>query len=297
MTAPKRRHFKFTTTGTIMQPEEFKDISYVKDDQGIVTLTFNTPRRKNALSAYTFLEIWWAADIFEADDSAHAMILTGAVDPKSDDPSREAYSSGGYFSPDALDGIAEDIVSQIDFSDVAQKKTTLKLFQCDKPILAAVNGLSIGGAATLTLAVADQVYLSEHAWIQLPFAKLGIAAELASTWILPRLLGFQKAKELLFYPERIGAEQAVELGLANALVPHSELLDYTREKALQLIPPRGASLSIREMKRCLNEPHVEALGKALDQENRALSNLFNSADFAEGLAARVERRDPIFKGE
>lgn len=280
-----------------MQVDQFRDISYVKDDDGIVTLTFNTPRRKNALSVLTFHEIWWAAEHFEADDSAHAMILTGAVAVDADDPSREAYSSGGYFSPDALDGVEKEIVDDIDFSDIAQKKTTLKLYQCDKPILAAVNGLAIGGAATLTLATTDQIYMSEHAWLQLPFAKLGIAAELGSTWILPRLLGLHKAKELLFYPERISAEQAVELGLANAVVPHAELLAYTREKALQLIPPRGAALSIREMKHCLHEPHIEALSKALDMENQALSKLFGSTDFAEGISARVERREPVFKGE
>ena len=86
-----------------MTPDQFKDISYAKDSSGIVTLTFNTPKRKNALSLYTFFEIYHAIDAFEQDDSAHAMILTGAQDPDSDDPSREAYSSGGYFNPDAFD--------------------------------------------------------------------------------------------------------------------------------------------------------------------------------------------------
>ncbi len=280
-----------------MQTGEFRDISYSRDELGIVTLTFNTPRRKNALSALTFHEIWWAAEHFEADPDAYAMIMTGAVNPEADDPSREAYSSGGYFNPDQFEGVPEDVVAQIDLSDIAQKKTTLKLFQCEKPILAAVNGLCIGGAATLTLAVADQVYLSEHAWLSLPFARLGIAAELGSTWLLPRLLGFQKAKELLFLPERISAQEAVGLGLANRVLPHAELLDFAREQAAQLVPPRGATLSIRAMKRCLHEPQVASLSRALDMENEALATAFRSADFAEGMAARIERRDPVFKGE
>jgi enoyl-CoA hydratase/carnithine racemase len=279
-----------------MQPTEFKDITYEKDDTGIVTLTFNTPRRKNALSGVTFVEIWWAAEHFQNDNDAHAMIMTGVADPNSADE-KQAYSSGGYFSPDAFEGVSKEILAQIDPTDVAQKKTTLKLFQCDKPILAAVNGLAIGGAATLTLAVADQVYLSEHAWIQFPFAKLGIAAELGSTWLLPRLLGFQKAKDILYYAEKIPAELAVELGLGSKVLPHHELLDYTREQAAQLVPPRGAPLSIREMKRCMHQPQVESLSKALDMENQALTKLFKSADFAEGISARVERRDPVFKGE
>ena len=279
-----------------MNPDEFRDISYEKEESGIVTLTFNTPKRKNALSLYTFYEIHAAVDIFEKDDTAYAMIMTGAKDPESDDPAKEAYSSGGYFSPDAYKGVPEDIMAQLDQSDIAQKRTTLKLFQCDKPIIAALNGLAIGGAFTLTLVAADQVYMSEHAWIQLPFAKLGISAELASSFLLPRLLGFQRAKELIFFSERIDAQQAVALQLANKVLPHNELMSYAREKAMQLIPPHGAALAIREMKKLLHEPNIQAVSDALDRENKALHTLFKSGDFAEGITARVERRPPVFKG-
>ncbi len=279
-----------------MDNDEFRDISYAKDENGIATLTFNTPKRKNALSMLTFFEIYNAVDEFERDDSAYALILTGAKSPDSDDPSREAYSSGGYFNPDAYEGVSEEIIKQIDQSDIAQKRTTLKMFQCDKPIVAAVNGLAIGGAVTLTLAVADQIYMSEHAWLQLPFARLGISAELASSFLLPKLLGLQKAKEVLFFAERIDAEKALALQLANKILPHGELMTYAREQALQLAPPQGAGLAIREMKKLVNEPYVEAVSDALDRENKLLHRLFQSADFAEGVAARIERRPPVFKG-
>jgi enoyl-CoA hydratase/carnithine racemase len=276
--------------------DEFRDIRYAKDEKGIATLTFNTPKRKNALSLYSFYEIYEAIDAFERDDSAHALILTGAKDPDSDDPSREAYSSGGYFNADAYEGVPDEIMQQLDQSDIGQKRTTLKIFQCDKPIIAAVNGLAIGGAFTLTLAGADQVFMSEYAWIQLPFAKLGVSPELGSSFLLPRLLGLQRAKEVLFYSERIDAEQALQLQLANKVLPHAELMEYAREKALQLIPPDGAGLAIREMKKLLHEPQVDAISEALDRENKALQKLFASADFAEGLTARIERRPPVFKG-
>ena len=279
-----------------MKPQDFQDIIYDKDSAGIVTLTLNTPARKNALSAVTFLEIFYAADAFQSDDTAYAMILTGATNPKSDDPAKQAFSSGGYFNPDAFEGLPPEVLADLDLSDIAQKRTTMKLYQCDKPVIAAINGLAIGGAITLCLAIADQIYLSEHAWIQLPFAQLGISAELGSTFFLPRLLGFQKAKALLFFPERISAPEAVELGIANQVVPHEQLMSYARERALALIPPLGASGSIREMKRAMHEPHIEALNKALDLENAALQTLMGSADFAEGMTARIERRPPIFKG-
>lgn len=278
-----------------MNTSEFRDIDYELDAHGIVTVTFNTPARKNALSMLTFYELYVALKVFENDERAFAMILTGASDSKVG-PNQQAYSSGGYFNSDALVGVAPEVLAEINMADIAQKRTTMKIFACDKPILAAVNGLAIGGAVTLTLAGADFIYLSEHAWMQLPFAKLGINAELGSSFLLPRLLGVQKAKEIMFFADRIEAHQALELGLANAVVPHDELLAFTRTKALQLVPPKGALQAVREMKRLISAPLLEPLAAALDRENKALARLFKSSDFAEALDARAQRRIPVFTG-
>jgi enoyl-CoA hydratase/carnithine racemase len=280
-----------------MQAEEFRDITYTLDEQGIATLAFNTPQRKNAMSGLTCLEIWWAVDHFEKDDSAFVLILTGTANPDNSDPAKQAFCSGGYFNPDAYEGLSDEVMQQIDMADIAQKRLTLKLFQCDKPVLAAVNGLAIGGGATLTLAGADQVYLSEHAWLQFPFASLGLCAELASTYLLPQLLGLQKAKQVLFFPERISAQETLALGLCNAVLPHDELMSYTRAQAARLIPPNGALQSIRAMKRALHAPRVADLSAALELENEALNRLFRSADFAEGMSARIERRPAVFSGK
>lgn len=280
-----------------MSPDQFQDISYHKEPDGIVTLTFNTPKRKNALSMLSFLEIYYALETFENDDGAYAMIITGATDPNSNDKSKEAYSSGGYFSPDALDGVSEEILNDIDTNDIAQKRTTLKMFQCEKPIIAAVNGFAIGGAFTLTFAGADQIYLSEHAWVQLPFAKLGISAELASSLLMPRLLGLHQSKEIMFYAEPIPAQKLVELKLANKVLAHDELLTYARAQALKLCPPQGAPRAIREMKKLMHQPLVESISDALDRENIALGKLFASADFIEGMSARVEKRAAVFTGK
>ncbi len=278
-----------------MQTNEFSDISYDLDSDGIVTVTINTPKRKNAISGLTALELKWAAIHLKQDDKALAMIITGAPDPDNG-PEKQAFSSGGYFVPGVYDDVPQEIMEQIDPTDIAMKATVLEFFGCDKPVLAAVNGLAIGGGITLPLAVADQVYLSEHAWARLPFASLGIAAELGSTHMLPRLLGFQKAKELFFYPEKLDARTLLELGLANAVLPHDELLAHTREQTLKLIPPRGAGAAIRAMKRCVHAQKVDELARALDLENEALNHLMKTEDFIEGLMARVEKRDPVFKG-
>jgi enoyl-CoA hydratase/carnithine racemase len=275
---------------------KFSDIHYDLDSDGIVTVTFNTPRRKNAISGLTATELRWAATHFREDDKALAMIITGAPDPENPDPARQAFSSGGYFVPGVYDGLPPDVLAQIDHRDIAMKATVMEFLQCDKPVLAAINGLAIGGGFTLPLAVADQIYLSEHAWARLPFASLGIAAELGSTFMLPRLLGFQRAKELLFYPDKIDAERIVELGIGSKVLPHEELLAYTRDQALKLIPPKGAGAAIRAMKRIVHAPLLEDISEALDRENEVLNQLMQSADFKEGLTARVEKREPVFKG-
>ncbi|MEM8561578.1 MAG: enoyl-CoA hydratase-related protein [Pseudomonadota bacterium] len=278
-----------------MHTEEFSDIHYELDDEGIVTVHLNTLWRKNAISGLTALELYYAAKHFQSDDAALAMIITGATDPDSG-ANKQAFSSGGYFVPSVYEGVPEKIMAQIDLTDIAMKRTVLEFFSCDKPVLAAINGLAIGGGLTLPLAVADQIYASEYAWARLPFASLGISAELGSTYMLPRLLGMHKAKELFFYPDRIEAQQLSELGLVNAVVPHDELLSYARDKALQLIPPRGAGASIRAMKRIMHQQRVAELTQALDLENEALNELIKSEDFIEGFTARVEKRDAVFKG-
>ncbi len=278
-----------------MQTNEFSDIDYQLDGDGILTVRMNTPARKNAISGLTALELRWAAKHFQADDNALAMILTGVADPNLG-PERQAFSSGGYFVPTVYDGLAPEILAQIDLTDIAMKATVLEFLGCDKPVLAAINGLAIGGGFTLPLAVADQIYLSEHAWARLPFVSLGISAELGSTYVLPRLLGMQKAKELFFYPDRIDAEAWLGLGLANAVVAHEELIPFTREKALALIPPRGAGASVRAMKRIVNQQRFDEISRALDLENKVLNELMMTEDFAEGIAARMQKRAPVFKG-
>ncbi len=97
-----------------MKTDAFKEILYEKDELGIVTLTLNMPKRKNAMSRYTFYELWWAIDALEKDDTAYVMIMTGAKDPEISDPAKEAFSSGGYFHPSAMDGVSEEIKAQID---------------------------------------------------------------------------------------------------------------------------------------------------------------------------------------
>ena len=190
-----------------MKVDEFKNIVYDMDaGTGIVTVTINRPEIKNALSLLVLLELYWAVDAVASDASVKAMIITGAKPLDSNDPAGEAFSSGGYFNPAELESLDEKTKGDIDLTDIAQKRLCLKLWQLNKPIIAAINGLAIGGGFTVPLACADLIYVSEHAWVKLPFINLGIIPELASSYLLPRMLGFQRAKEILFFGEKIPAK-------------------------------------------------------------------------------------------
>ena len=280
-----------------MDIKDFRFIRYEKDDaDGIVLVTLNRPEIKNALSVLMLLELNIAVETIEKDEAAKAMIITGAKHPDVDDPAKEAFSSGAYLDLSELESLDEETKSHIDLTDIAQKRLCLKLWQLRKPVVAAINGMAIGGGFTIPLACADLIYASEHAWVKLPFANVGLAPELASSYLLPRMIGLQRTKEIVFFGEKLSARKLLELGLINQVLPHDELMPFARERTLKLIPPQGAGFSVSLCKEVIHRPLLEAVTQALDAENEALSKAFGSTDFAEALSARIEKREPMFKG-
>jgi len=276
---------------------EFKQIHYEKDPEtGIVQISLNRPEIKNALGVLLLLDLYHAVEAVENDKTAHAMILTGAVSLDNADPETEAFSSGAYLDFAELESLNEETKQEVDLTDIAQKRLCLKLWQLNKPVVAAINGLAIGGGFTIPLACADLIYMSEYAWVKLPFVRLGLVPELASSYLLPRLIGFQRAKEIMFFGERLTAKDLYDLGLINRVLPHSELLAFSREQTCRLIPPKGAGLSVKLTKEILHKPMIEAVSRALDLENKGLNRAFGTADFMETLTARMEKRDPSFTG-
>jgi len=272
-----------------MNSQEFKDIIFEKEDNGIVTVTLNRPERKNALSPLTLLELWYAVDIAEKDDDVKVVILTGSGD---------AFCSGGYFSTKNMRSeIPPEYINEINFKDMASKKLCLKFWDFQKPVIAALNGLAVGGGFTLPLTCADLIYASENAWFALYFIKRAVMPDFATTYLLPFLIGFQKAKELFYFGERMTALEVERLGIINKVVPANQLIQYAKEQALRLIPPQGPSLSIKHMKKTMHAYFKEIMEKQLDLENRGWVKTLISEDFNESLNALKEKRDPIFIGK
>jgi 2-(1,2-epoxy-1,2-dihydrophenyl)acetyl-CoA isomerase len=272
-----------------MNIEDFEDIIYEKEENGICTLTFNRPERRNALSFVTFLEIETALKDMEQDNDAHVLIITGCEEGN-------AFSSGGYFNMKNLMNIDPTIKQQLDLEDIAIKKLCMTFWNFSKPVIAAINGLAVGAGITMPLSCCDLIYMAEDAWAGFFFIKRAIVPEFGMSFLLPLLIGFQRAKEILYLGDKIPAQKMDELGLINGVVAHDELIDHCRKVAERLIPPQGASLSIKLMKKLIHDFFRDIVSQTLDKENIVLRSSFKTQDFRESVKSLGEKRDPVFTG-
>jgi enoyl-CoA hydratase/carnithine racemase len=270
-----------------MNIEDFEDIVYQKEDNGICTAIFSQPERRNAVTYISFLELYYVIDDMEKDKNAKILIITG-------DPKGDAFTSGGYFKAEMFHKMQK--YPEIDLMDIAQKKLCLKMWEFQKPVIVAINGMAIGGGVTMPLAGADLIYMAEDAWLGFYFARNAIIPEFGATFLLPFLIGFQRAKEICFMGKKINAQEAYELGLVNKILPKDELMTFSREQALKLIPPNGPSIALKLMKKTIHSYYRDILDNILDLENKALRKTFASKDFNEAMKAIKEKRAPHFIG-
>ena len=270
--------------------EDFKDIKYEKEENGICTITINRPERRNALSPITFLELAAAFDHMERDDDIKVVVLTGNQDGN-------AFSSGAYVSPKIASEMTPEIRKLLDPTDKSSKNMARKIFDFPKPIVAAVNGLAIGGGITMLLIGADLIYASENAYLGFYFVQNAFMSEFASTFLLPLYLGFQRAKEIIYYGKKILAQEALELGLVNKVLPLNELVPFAREQALKLIAPKAPGLSIKLMRKAMHAMFKDQIYKILDIENDGYTILMSKPDVGIAMSARLKKTEPKFKGE
>jgi enoyl-CoA hydratase/carnithine racemase len=158
-----------------------------------------------------------------------------------------------------------------------------------------VNGLAIGGGITMLLIGADLIYASENAYLGFYFVNNAFMSEFASTFLLPLYLGFQRAKEIIYYGGKIEAQKAFELGLVNKVLPLNELVPYAREQALRLITPKAPGLSIRLMRKAVHDIYKDQIYKILDIENEGFKTLLSSPNIRIAMSARRKKIEPVFK--
>lgn len=254
----------------------------VEHKDGVVTVTMNRPARKNAANGTMWAELLATFDEVAADREARVMILTGAGD---------AFCSGADLGdPSDVAGRPGDpyLVQMRALADVA-----LRLHRVPKPTIAKVGGVAAGAGMSMALGC-DLVVAADTARFSQIFSKRGLSVDFGASWLLPRLIGLHRAKELAFFADIISAEEAAEFGLVNRVVPADQLDEFVDGWAARLAA--GPPLALSMTKTMLNNSSVLSLDQALEEESRSQAVNFASADTNEALRAFIEKRDPVFGG-
>ena len=252
-----------------------KEVGYEKKDN-VAIITINSPENMNALSKTVREALLSALDRAEQDMEVRVVILTGTG---------KVFIAGADLKDLPKKG---DIQGTRDFL-----RTSIHMFRrfetLSKPIIAAVNGLALGGGFEVTL-YCDIVTASEKAKFSFPEAGLGIIAAFGLLR-LHQTVGRHKAKELLMTADMIDAEEARRLNLVNQVVPHDELIDKTMELAQKIV--KNAPLSVEGIKTALNR---ELGGMDVNYLMDAIPIFFSTNDIGEGVGAFMEKRRPKFTG-
>ena len=173
------------------------------------------------------------------------------------------------------------------------QRLVCSILDCEKPVVASVNGTAAGGGAQLVLAC-DLVVMAEHAKLVEVFVRRGILPDAGGAYLLPRIVGPQIAKELMFLADDVPAARCEQLGIANRVVPGGELVSTVDELAGRLAAAPTKALALTKW--LLNRSFESSRQTALEEEAVAQELLMASEDFGEGLAAFRERRAPQFRG-
>ncbi len=267
--------------------------------ENILTITLNRPERLNAFTDQMMREMVDAFDRADADDDVRAIIATGAgrgfcagadlsAGAKSFDPAREDRpEKRGAIRPDGT----------IDWSHESVRdgggRLTLRIFECLKPVIAAVNGPAVGVGVTMQLPM-DVRLASEDARFGFVFARRGIVAEACSSWFLPRVVGISQALEWAFSGRVFSAEEALQGGLVKKLYKRDELIPAARALAREIADncaPVSVALLRQMMWRMLGADHPMEAHKI---DSRAIFARGSSNDVKEGVTSFLEKRPAKF---
>ncbi len=246
----------------------------------IGTLTFNRPKALNALNRELIEELGIVIDRVEADPDIKVLVLTGAGD--------KAFVAGA----DISELTEMDALQAKYFSEMGQK-TFSRLESLSIPVIAAVNGFALGGGTEVALAC-DFIYASEKALFGLPEITLGLIPGFGGTQRLARLVGPNRAKELIYTGATVPAAQAEAYGIVNKIFPPDALMDAVMKTA-KAIALKGR-VSIRAAKEAVNTGLCTDLETGCKIENNAFALCMASPDAREGTQAFLEKRKPAFTG-
>ena len=244
-------------------------------DSGILTIEFNRPDKKNAITAAMYQAMADALREGESDASVRAVLIVGKP---------EIFTAGND-----LEDFMKHSSGSIGDRPVAQFMRALST--SSKPVVAAVAGAAVGIGTTL-LMHCDLVYAADNAKFSMPFTQLGLCPEFASSMLFPQIVGYPRAAEKLLLGEAFLAQEAYEMGLVSKVVPTAELLTFARAQAAKLaaLPPS----SLRVTKRLMKHAQAEAIQSRMQEENKHFGEMLTAPEAKEAFTAFFEKRRPDF---
>ncbi len=245
---------------------------------GVATIEIARPEKKNALTVAMYQAMTDALKAAQADAAVRAVLITGQPG---------VFTSGN----DIEDFMTRAPGQGSDAMDSPVFQFMRALLECDKPVVAAVTGAAIGIGTTMLLHC-DFVYVSDEARLAMPFVALGLVPEFGSSLVVPQLMGHRRAAEKLLLGDPFTPEQAVECGIANAVLPAGEVVNHARRVAerFNALPP-GA---VRESKQLMRAPQKEAMLKVIATEGALFASRLKSPEAMEAFQAFFQKRKPDF---
>jgi enoyl-CoA hydratase/carnithine racemase len=241
---------------------------------GVLVVTLNRPDKKNAINTQMWIDLRDTFKAAAANDDVVCVLLCAAG---------EHFCSG---------------VDLASFGEIESgqehpfESAARSVVEFDKPLVAAAQGVAIGGGATV-LFHADIVYVGESLRLRLPFASLGLVPEWGSSYMLQANIGAQRAAELFYTAEWIDADKALHYGIAADALPDADLFEYAFAKAREIA--QWPVNSLREIKRSLRLHHLEAIDLAIKTEQAGMKRQVGSPENIEAITAFMERRPPNFR--
>jgi len=268
---------------------DYKCLIYeVKD--AIATLTLNRPERLNALGDTLRDDLYDAVLRASQDPEVRVMVVTGAG---------KGFCAGGDVKgmaasrADRGDGAGPSLDARIHRQRLNQRATSGRLWSMPKPTIAAIGGPAAGAGLSLALAC-DLRYAVPGAVLTTAFARVAFAGDYGGSWFLTRLVGSSKAKELYYFSERLSAEDALRLGIVNAIFAPADFEREVMDRARRLA--HGPSVAYRYMKENLNRAVSGELGECMDLEVTHHVHTGLTEDHREAAQAFVDKREPHFRG-
>ena len=272
---------------------DYQEILYSVDGPSAV-ITLNRPDALNALTNNMMTELKHALAAAEQDEQVVGIILTGAgrgFCAGMDMNALDAQATGGDLSAGVevkkLDADPGDKSMGENFQVAFTYIMSIR-----KPIIVALNGACAGLGMSIAL-LCDMRFSSENGKFVTAFAQRGLIAEHGQSWILPRLIGSARALDLLWSSRKVAAEEAMQMGLVNRIIPQDELLNETKAYIQNLADncsPTSLMMMKQQVYRHMNAP----LGDAMKESNKWMAESLKRQDFKEGVASYLEKRSPAF---